>query len=1140
MDPIRFAIENPVKIAVGVILILLFGLLSLAVIPVQLTPNVDEPVVAVTTRWEGASPQEIEADVVREQEDVLKTIQGLDKMTSVSQQGEGQILLEFPVGTDKDAALREVSEKLRQVPDYPENVDEPEVEASDPRNRDYIAWVIFTTTDPDFDIRQLQKWAEDQIQTRLERVPGVSEINVLGGSEPEVQVQIDPTRLAQQGITPTQFVAALRAQNANISAGDLDEGKKAVRLRAVGEYANLDEIRRTIISPPDAPVVRVHDVADVVLTYKEPVSAVRSTGQLALAINAQREVGTNVMQVMDAFKAAVADINQHVLPEKAKELGLDGTLQLEQVYDQTVYITSAIDLVYQNLWVGGVLAVFVLLSFLRSVRFTAVVALAIPISVIGTFVAMVGMGRNINVISLAGLAFAVGMVIDNAIVVLENIDRHRRSLHERAERAAYSGAKEVWGAILASTLTTLAVFIPVLTVQEEAGQLFRDISLAICAAVTLSLLVSVLVIPVASSRLLRGMDAGRGSNGSGGDAKRPKRAGRGPRQAIQSLFGLVPLAAWCNERLTRILYALLGSWTARLTIVGALVLAALVGARLLMPPTSYLPSGNRNIVFALLIPPPGYNLDQMQAVGKRVESVVRPFWEAEDDPDAAAQLPEIPAMDPATGQVNMIQPPPVSNFFFVGLNTGLMFSGAISADPDRVQPVGQLLNHAIGQQPGIIGFAQQQPLIRTGGGTGNSINLEISGDDLDEVKRAAGALFGMILQRWGPQAVRPDPGNFNLPGEELQVRRRPVRASELAVSQQDLGLFTRMLGDGAIIDDYTYRGDSIDLSVIRRAEPDDFRALGDMPLATDAGRVVPLAAVAEVVRTTAPQQINRIERQRAVTLEISLPDEVPLDSAMTVIRDQMIAPLRDQGVIAPLVNTNLAGTAAKLTSVQEAMLGEWTGFNFDSISSLAMSRAFLALLVVYLLMCALFESWLYPFVIMFTVPLAAFGGFVGLALVHFFIPAQQLDVLTMLGFVILIGIVVNNAILIVHQALNFMRGIGEVEGMEPGTRLEPRRAIAESTRTRVRPIFMSTLTSVGGMLPLVLFPGAGSELYRGLGGVVVGGLLCSAVLTPLIVPLALSMAIDLRQGLANLFTRSGQPETQAAQPEPTIAVGAQE
>ncbi len=1090
MDPIRFAIQNPVKIAVGVILILLFGLLSLTVIPVQLTPNVDEPVVAVTTRWEGASPQEIEADVVREQEDVLKTIQGLDKMTSVSQQGEGQILLEFPVGTDKDAALREVSEKLRQVPDYPENVDEPEVEASDPRNRDYIAWVIFTTTDPDFDIRHLQKWAEDQIQTRLERVPGISEINVLGGSEPEVQVQIDPTRLAQQGITPTQFVAALRAQNVNISAGDLEEGKKAVRLRAVGEYANLDEVRRTIISPPDAPVVRVHDVADVVLTYKEPFAAVRSKGQLALAINAQREVGTNVMQVMDAFKAAVADINQHVLPEKAKELALDGTLQLEQVYDQTVYINSAIALVYQNLWVGGVLAVFVLLSFLRSVRFTAVVALAIPISVIGTFVAMVGMGRNINVISLAGLAFAVGMVVDNAIVVLENIDRHRRSLHERAERAAYSGAKEVWGAILASTLTTLAVFIPVLTVQEEAGQLFRDISLAICAAVTLSLLVSVLVIPVASSRLLRGMDAGQKSGAS--DAKAAGRARRGgPRQAIQSLFGLVPLAAWINERLIRMLYGLLGSWAARLTIVGALVLAALVGARLLMPPTSYLPSGNRNIVFALLIPPPGYNLDQMQAIGKRVESVVRPFWEAENDPDAAARLPEIPAMDPATGQVNMIQPPPVSNFFFVGLDTGLMFSGAISADPDRVQPVGQLLNHAIGRQPGIIGFAQQQPLIRTGGGTGNSINLEISGDDLDEVKRAAGALFGMILQRWGPQAVRPDPGNFNLPGEELQVRRRPVQASELAVSQQDLGLFTRMLGDGAIIDEYTYRGDSIDLSVIRRAEPDGFLALGDMPLATEASRVVPLAAVAEVVRTTAPQQINRIERQRAVTLEISIPDEVPLDSAMAVIRDQMIAPLRGQGVIAPLVNTNLAGTAAKLTSVQQAMLGEWTGFNFDSISSLAMSRAFLALLVVYLLMCALFESWVYPFVI-------------------------------------------------VHQALNFMRGLGEVEGMEPGTRLEPRRAIAESTRTRVRPIFMSTLTSVGGMLPLVLFPGAGSELYRGLGGVVVGGLLTSAVFTPLIVPLTLSMALDLRQGLARLFTRSDQPETQAPQPEPTIAVGAQE
>jgi HAE1 family hydrophobic/amphiphilic exporter-1 len=454
MNPIGFSITNPVKISVGVILIIMAGLLALGAIPIQLTPNVDQPVVSVTTRWEGASPSEIESDIVREQEDKLKTIEGLTKMSSVSQQGQAQVILEFPVTMDKNDALREVSEKLRQVPDYPDNVDEPVVEASDPRSRDYIAWVILSTEDESFDVRQLQKWAEDNIETSLERIIGVSEVNVLGGAEPEMQVQVDPRRMAQLGIQPGQLVAALQTQNVNISAGEIAEGKFDTRVRAVGEYERTDQIEQTIVSSPGEPVVRVRDVARVELTYKEPDAIVRSRGERSLAINAQREVGSNVMEVMNAFRAELANLNANAVKQKGRELGLSAPLTLEQVFDQTVYIHQAIALVRNNLFVGGSLAVMVLLLFLRSVRATGVIALAIPISIIGTFVVMVLMGRNLNVISLAGLAFAVGMVVDNAIVVLENIDRHL-GMGKKPRQAAYDGAKEVWGAILASTLTTL-------------------------------------------------------------------------------------------------------------------------------------------------------------------------------------------------------------------------------------------------------------------------------------------------------------------------------------------------------------------------------------------------------------------------------------------------------------------------------------------------------------------------------------------------------------------------------------------------------------------------------------------------------------------------------------------------------------
>jgi len=568
----------------------------------------------------------------------------------------------------------------------------------------------------------------------------------------------------------------------------------------------------------------------------------------------------------------------------------------------------------------------------------------------------------------------------------------------------------------------------------------------------------------------------------------------------------------------------------RTLIVVLLAGASILGSYLLMPPTSYLPSGNRNLVFAALIPPPGYNLAMQERIGLRVEDVVGPYFRVKPGTPEAENLPPAMAFNPQTGEANPVRVPPLDNFFFVGLRSGLMFMGAISNDPERVQPVAALLNNVAGQQPGMYGFAQQVPLIRTGGSQGNGIDLDISGPDLQQVSDVAMSIFMQLMARPEFARVQPDPGNFNVPAEEVQVRTDLVRARELGLSHSDVGLMVQMLGDGAIIDDYPYEGDTIDIKVISKfRDPGSATYIDDMPIATPMNRVVPVGAVAEVKRTVAPQQINRIERERSVTLQVALPDEVPLDTAMRIVRDDIIAPMRQSGQIPQDVKTNLAGTAAKLQQVQGALLGQWTGLNAESIVSLLTSRAFLALVVIFLLMAALFESWFYPAVIMFTVPLATIGGFLGLRIVHEFVPSQQLDVLTMLGFVILIGIVVNNAILIVHQALNFMRGEGETADSQ-GEKMQPRQAIAESVRTRVRPIVMSTMTSVGGMLPLVLFPGSGSELYRGLGSVVVGGLLVSMVFTLVLTPLVMSMVFDLRAILGTALDQDDEPQVE--QPVP--------
>ncbi|MGI9014455.1 MAG: efflux RND transporter permease subunit [Phycisphaerales bacterium] len=1146
MNFIRLVIQQPVTVAVGVALIIMAGLVALQHIPIQLTPNVEDTIISVQTFWEGASPDEIEREIIEKQEDKLQGLANLRAMTSTSQQSSGSIVLEFELGVDKDVALREVSDKLRQVPDYPDNVDEPVVEASNPRNRDYIAWIIFSTTDDSLDIRTLQDFAEDAIEPLLERVNGVSEINVLGGRERELQIRFDPVRLAEYSITPRELVSAIQGTNRNISAGQVPDSKVNVRIRTVSQYESTEEVESTVITFTEAGPVFVRDVADVVLTYKEVRSFVRSKGRSVIAINAQREIGTNVMEVMAGLKAAIARLNAAggVLETEARRRNLDGNLSIDIVYDQTGYIKDAISLVQSNIWIGGGLAIFILIIFLRSWRTVGIIALAIPISMIGAIVVMVALGRTVNVISLAGMAFAVGMVVDNAIVVLENIYRHIE-MGKSPREAAYDGTREVWGAVLASTLTTVFVFVPILLIQEEAGQLFRDISLAIVAAVSLSLLVSITVIPTAAARLMKPIDvdarkAKRPVNPSSLATSRAGRISRRLRSIMRSAFD-VP------ELLGRIVYALCGSWIARIAIVALLTAVSVYGTIKLMPPTDYLPSGNRNLIFGMLFPPPGYNLDHQQRLAERAESTIRPYWEVVEQnekgsdayADAAAALPEVATFDwmlQAPGPP--ITPPPIENYFFVGFE-GMMFHGAVSADPARAVDLPPLFAHATRAEmmPGVMGFAIQTPLFQLGGSTGSAIRVDLTSDNLAEVTAAAQAAFMTLAQKFGFASVQPSPSNFNLYGPEIRVIPRLRALADLGLSAADLGLAVAANGDGAIVGEYRSGGTSIDLRLIANDAVDrtNISNLGDIPIATPTGNVVPLSVVAEFVRGTSPPQINHVNRQRSVTIDVT-PGDMAIDEAVAEI-EAVLTSLRDSGAIPQSVGVQYAGSASKLASVKQALLGDGT-FIGTLNSSLVM-----ALLVVYLLLCVLFQSFLRPIVIMFSVPLAMLGGFAGLFAVFIwsandrYLPIQKLDVLTMLGFVILIGVVVNNAILIVHQAQNFMEGRGDTRDSR-GERMPARRAIAEAVRTRVRPIFISMLTSLGGMLPLVLMPGSGSELYRGLGSVVVGGLLVSTVFTLLLVPLLFSLVVDAQTALSRML-HPEQHGTATTSAIPSSRTGAQ-
>jgi len=1106
MDLIRFAIENPVKVAVGVILILLFGIIALTEIPIQLTPDVERPVVTVRTEWPGRSPEEIEESILIEQEEKLKTVQGLYKMYSTAQLGRSDITLEFNIGFDISRALQEVANRLDEVRSYPEDVDRPVVRASDSASDDAVAYCLVQAEDPQFEVARFYDYADRYLKPALERIPGVAEIGIYGGREHEVHVQFDPVALAQRGISPAELRAALQSDNVNESAGDMASGRQDVRFRVIGQFDSLEPLRRTVVKYDNrgAPI-RVEDIAKVELVLEKKVHFDQCKGRTSMTLFVKREIGANVLDLMRDVRRVIDELNAPGGPLRAFKNDRYG-IRLRLVVDDTYYIHRALGLVQENLVLGGSLAVLVLLLFLRSPRPTLIIAAAIPISVIGTFVVMALTGRNLNVISLAGLAFAVGMVVDNAIVVLENIDRHL-AMHESPAVAAYRGTKEVWGAILSSTLTTVAVFAPVLTIKEESGQLFYDIALAICAAVMLSLIVSITVIPTAAAKFVR-------------NRRRRSIVVR----VVHSLFGLAPALSWCTNAFSRLIHlmtfpSLAGVWL-RVTVIAVITVAAVGLSWMLVLPASYLPDGNKNFTFGLMFNPPGYSMDQNTSVAERLEEAVRPYWEAETTEQATAIAP---LADMQTGKP-ISKVPALDEFFYV-VSRGRVFMIATSKDPENVRPVKAILSRAMNQIPGSYGTASQRSIFGRNVGGSNSVEVEVVGNDMERLKSSAAFLQKKLMDTFSKFAVRSDPMTFNEAGPERQIIIDQVRAKELGLSVDALAVAARSMIDGAVVGDFNFEGDNIDLVIIRDPSisltPDQ---LGNAPLAVteEDGRaaIVSLGDMVRFVPADASQSIRRVEEQRAVTFTVTPPAEMALEEAEAAIND-LVAHSRREGGMASDVRVNLSGNADKLTQVRRSLLGAWTGWNVESLTSVGLSRFFLALLITYLLMSALFESFLYPFVIMFSVPLATVGGFIGLRLVRHLDPTQQLDTLTMLGFVILIGVVVNNAILLVHQALNFMRGIGESEEdvREP---LPPREAIRESVKSRIRPIFMTTATSVFGMAPLVLAPGAGSELYRGLGAVVVGGLMCSTVFTLLVVPLLFSLVLDAKMFVIRIF--GGQAE----------------
>ena len=1022
-------------------LIALFGILALFSLPSELQPGGDRPEITITTNYSGASPTEVEDLVTRPIEERMEEVEGVQEVSSTSRLGVSTISLEFNWDTDVDDRFVDVLSKLQQVGSLPLEADESDVEivsgSSSP-----MMWVILTSkegfTANDYHHRDL---VDDVVMPRFRQVEGVGQFLVSGGREREVEVVVDPRALADRNLGIADVVNALRDNNRDIRGGPLVLGRREYRVRTVSRSDNVEQLESFILRRDESGTVYLGDVARAQIGRRIQDRALLRDGEPAVAVGIIRQVGGNVPEISQGIRTALAELEAR-FDQEGEGIAFDIP------YDENDYINQSISFVQGNLMLGAILASLMLLLFLGSLRTVAVIAITIPTTLIAVFIVFSALGRSLNVISLAGLAFAVGMVVDNAIVVLESVFTHIQQ-RKSPMQAAIEGTQEVGGAMLASTLTTIAVFAPIVLVQGEAGQLFFDIGIALSASVLFSLFAALTLVPMLSGLFLNQAEAQQML------LDQVYQQGNWLERMIARASSVFRLLQGRLEQglLKTVGWSLGAGRRGRRLVVLAIPLFLLTITTRLLPAADYLPEGNRNLVLWLSEPFPG------------------------------TSIPE--AVDLSAGPRQFVsEQPGVIRTIYVhrpGLRAVAAFLDPEEATGSNLDGMVNRMRAASANYPGYRFLVPRRvPIFRD---PGKEYEVQIIGEDLDQLNQLQQEVSGQLRSLDGVQNVR---SNFVMGAPELQVIPNRERLAEAGLSEFEVGALVEAALGGVRASEFVDGRQELDVTVELQdtfvQSPEQLRQLA---LFSDSGFQLQLADVAEVVETTGPDTINRVNLERAVTLTVSVARAAPLGALLQQTEQQILEPLR---VWLPAgYRVELAGSADVLTE-----------------TLLQLGQAFLlSLVITYLLLVALYRSFIYPLVIMVTVPMGMTGAVLSLVAANL-IPGMvvPLDMITGLGFVILTGVVVNNAILLVDRALQLQDT--EHYALDD--------ALYHAVRDRLRPIFMSAGTSVLGMLPLAIFPGKGAELYQGLGVALTGGLALSTLLTPTVVPAVMRLVSDVTPG----------------------------
>ncbi|SHF73257.1 Multidrug efflux pump subunit AcrB [Microbulbifer donghaiensis] len=999
------ALKNPAATAVAVVLAVLLGAFLASRLPVQLFPDIENPQITIQAGWRAASPKEVEAEIVEPIESVLQGLTGLEQMQVNAGRGGAWVNLEFTMGTDMDKVLIDVISRMSSLPPLPRDAEPPRVMLGGWGGGTPALTYFFLQLLPG-NPNTLEDYTgliDDVIRPELEGVPGVASVEAQNGraGREELQVIFDPWKAAELGIQLPMVTSQL-ASARDVSGGFTDVGRRRYTLRFAGEY-NPQKLSELVLEWRDGRPVRLGDIAEVKVAPSDSNGAATQNGNPAVSMRINRSNDANMLATLERVKEKVAQLNEQKLgPEK---------LVLVQSFDASVFVYRALNLLGGNMVLGVLLAVGVLWWFMRRMRATLIVAAAIPISLLATFVVLSAAGRSVNVISLAGLAFATGMVLDAAIVVLENIVRLREKGLD-ANAASEQGAGQVWGALLASTATTVAIFLPVFFLNSVEGQVFGDLALTIAVAVVFSLLVAVAVVPTAARQWLPEISSD------------------------DRLAGL-----W--ERITARVMGMTSTAARRWRVIGALLLLPLMATWLLLPKLDYLPPVKRDAVDVWLNFPAATNTDTIKhEIVAELDRRMAPYMSGEREPA-------------------------LKNYYILTWpNGGTM--GVRVKDMDKAAEMERILREEVLVDiPDFQGFAARGNLFGAFGGD-RQIALHLQSRDADGLMKAAARGVEVVGEIMPGVPVQPNPG-LSLSEPELTVYPNDRAMHEQGWNRQDMGGLIRALGNGLYVGEYFNGEKRLDV-IFKAQEWSTPEQLQNTPLMTPRGEIVPLNQLASVERTVGPGSLRRVDGRRTITLNIVPPDNVSLEEVRAQIEAEVLpkiqAAMPADGSI--LIGGNASDLDKALVSLSQ---------NFV-----------LALLILFLLMSALFRSLRDAGLVLLTVPLATVGGVLALQLLNL-IGFQPLDLLTMIGFVILLGLVVNNAILLVHQTR-----AAEDEG---ASRVE---AVEQALRLRLRPIFMSTLTSVFGMLPLLVAPGEGSVIYRGLAAVIVGGMAVSTLFTLVLLP----------------------------------------